>query len=55
VFAVMHAGEPWVPVLIAGMVAGLLVERSGRLAAPLAFHVTSNGLSVAVALGWMGR
>ncbi len=55
VFAVMHAGEPWVPVLVAGVVAGLLVERSGWLAAPLAFHVTSNGLSVAVALGWFGR
>jgi len=55
VFAVMHAGEPWGPVLAAGLVAGALMERSGRLAAPLAFHVTSNGLSVAVALGWVGR
>lgn len=50
VFAVMHAGEPWAPVLAAGLVAGALMEKSGRLEAPLAFHVTSNALGAAVAL-----
>lgn len=50
VFAVMHAGEPWGPVLAAGLAAGALLEASGRLSAPLAFHVTSNALGVIVAL-----
>ena len=50
VFAGLHAGEPLAPVLLGGLCAGALLERSGRLAAPMAFHLVNNGLAVAVAL-----
>lgn len=53
VFAVMHAGEPVVPVLAAGLAVGALMAYSRRLEAGLAFHVVNNGLAVAVALGWV--
>ncbi len=51
VFTVMHAGEPWAPVLVGALLAGALMERGRRLEGPLAFHLANNGLSVAVALG----
>jgi membrane protease YdiL (CAAX protease family) len=52
VFAMVHAGAAWAPALWAGLLAGVLMQRSGRLATSLAMHVTNNALVVlAVLLG----
>ena len=52
VFAMVHAGAAWAPALWAGLIAGALMQRSGRLATSLAMHVTNNTLVVlAVLLG----
>jgi membrane protease YdiL (CAAX protease family) len=52
VFAMVHAGAAWAPALWAGLLAGVLMQRSGRLATSLAMHVTNNVLVVvAVLLG----
>lgn len=52
VFSMVHAGAAWAPALWAGLLAGVLMQRSGRLATSLAMHVTNNSLVVlAVLLG----
>lgn len=50
-FAVLHAGEAWLPALVAGLLAGLLAARSRRLDASVAMHITNNSLVMATALG----
>ena len=55
VFAVMHVGEAWLPALTAGLLAGFLMERSGRIEASLTLHVTANSLDMTAALGAFGR
>ena len=50
VFAMVHAGAAWAPALWAGLLAGALMLRSGRLAASVAMHVTNNALVVAAVL-----
>lgn len=55
VFAVMHVGEAWLPALTAGLLAGILMEKSGRIEASLTLHVTANSLAMTAALGAFGR
>ncbi len=50
VFAMVHAGGQWAPALWAGLLAGVLMQRSGRLATSLAMHVTNNTLVVLAVL-----
>lgn len=50
VFAMVHAGAAWAPALWAGLIAGALMQRSGRLATSLAMHVTNNTLVVLAVL-----
>lgn len=54
-FAVLHSGEAWPPALFAGLVAGVLWQRSGRIATSVAMHVTNNSLAMAGALGLLDR
>ncbi len=54
-FAVLHSGEAWPPALTAGLVAGLLWARSGRITTSVAMHVTNNSLAMAGALGLLER
>lgn len=51
VFAMVHAGAAWAPALWAGLLAGALVLRSGRLATSVAMHVTNNAM-VVIAVLW---
>ncbi|MBI5514163.1 MAG: CPBP family intramembrane metalloprotease [Deltaproteobacteria bacterium] len=50
VFSMLHAGEAWAPALVAGLLAGALRARSGRLGPSAAMHVTNNSLAMAFAL-----
>jgi membrane protease YdiL (CAAX protease family) len=50
VFAMLHAGEAWAPALLAGLLAGMLRQRAGRLTPCAAMHVTNNSLAMAMAL-----
>jgi len=54
-FAVLHSGEAWPPALTAGLVAGALWMRSGRISTSVAMHITNNSLAMAGALGWLDR
>lgn len=49
-FAVMHAGEAWPTSLLAGLVAGAAMARSGRVETSAVMHVTSNALVMYAAL-----
>lgn len=49
-FAVVHPTQAWVPVGVAGLAAGLLRARSGRLLSAVVLHMTHNGLVLAVSL-----
>lgn len=44
VFSGMHAAEGWATSLFAGVVMGLLMERSRRIEASVAMHITTNSL-----------
>ncbi len=50
VFALVHAGAAWAPALWAGLLAGALVLKSGRLATSVAMHVTNNTMVVLAVL-----
>lgn len=47
-FGLVHEPAFWVPTAALGVALVLLYERSGSLAAPLAFHALHNGLTLAI-------
>lgn len=49
-FAMVHGAATWLPALVGALLASWLLARSGRLASNIAWHVTNNGLVLAVAL-----
>lgn len=49
-FAMVHGTATWLPAFAGALLASWLLARSGRLASNVAWHVTNNGLVIAVAL-----
>lgn len=48
-FALVHGPATWLPAFAGALLASWLLAKSGRLASNLAWHVTNNGLVIALA------
>lgn len=51
-FGMVHEPSYWLPTAALGAVLAVLYERSGSLAAPVAFHVLHNGAMLAIVSAW---
>jgi membrane protease YdiL (CAAX protease family) len=51
VFAIIHPPVSWIPVLVMGLCAAAVYERTRMLAAPILVHAVYNGMAIALPAG----